>query len=69
MDIKSIIMLIAMIIGLIFYIAQCIKESKQQEEFYKLISIIEKHEREKICKELNDKLDEMLKDLKDETKN
>lgn len=69
MDVISIIILIAMIIGFIVYIAMCIKESKQQEEFYQLISIIEKHEREKIYEELNDKLDEMLKNLKNETKN
>lgn len=70
MDVISIIMLIAMIIGLIFYIAQCIKESKQQAEFYQLISSIEKREREKIYAELNKQLDKILKEIKkNENKN
>ena len=51
------------VVGLIVYIAQLIKENKEKEPFYNLLSIIEKVEREKIQEELNKKLDEILKEI------
>ena len=52
-----------LVVGLIVYIAQLIKENKEKESFYNLLNIIEKVEREKIQEELNEKLDEILKEI------
>ena len=52
-----------LVVGFIVYIAQLIKENKEKESFYNLLSIIEKVEREKIQEELNEKLDEALKEI------
>lgn len=55
--------ILLLVVGLIVYIAQLIKETKEKESFYNLLSIIEKVEREKIQEELNKKLDKMLKEI------
>ena len=65
MDWISIVILVLMIIGLIVYITQSIKESKKQEQFYYLKSVIEKHENEK----MNEKLKKKIKELENENKN
>ena len=58
-----IVAILLLVVGFIVYIAQLIKENKEKESFYNLLSIIEKVEREKIQEELNKKLDEILKEI------